>query len=184
MTKTANDRHDRGPIRINDADALRGLMRGPVLEAGDIRCDETPRRPLAHVLSNTLTIAVDASPQLTERALSSAPLAGPALRALRELGLEDRVEHRPQGLRWSHPGTNGAVEVDVDIDATADGEGGSWLTIKTRFSATDEDARVRLLDAWALVGPLASSLADRAARTIRERAERYDDDTARAALAA
>ena len=73
-----------------------------------------------------------------------------------------------------HPGTTGVIEVDVHIDATAGGEDGSWLTIRTSFSATDEDARVRLLDAWALIGPLASSLADRAARTIKERAERDD----------
>ena len=44
---------------------------------------------------------------------------------------------------------------------------------------------MRLLDAWALIGPLASSLADRAARTIKERAERDEfDDVAPAALAA
>ena len=199
MTSTASDHHNNGPIRIDDADTLRARMRGPVLEAGDagrLRANHaiTPvadvielddRRLLAHVLSNTLTIAVDATPHVTEQAVRGAQLAGPALRALRELGLEDRVELRAWGLRWSHPGTSGVVDVDVHIDAAANAEDGTWLTITTSFSASDEDARVRLLDAWALIGPLASSLAERAARTIRERAERDDlDDTAPAALAA
>jgi hypothetical protein len=172
MTSTTH--HSHGPIRIGDAIA-------PTADVVEL----APRRPLAHVLSNTLTIAVDASPEATKHASRGAQLAGPALRALRELGLDDRVEVHPRGLRWSHPGTSGAIEVDVHIDATAGGERGTWLTIKTSFSATDEDARVRLLDAWALVGPLASSLADRAARTIKERAEADEfEDVAPAALAA
>lgn len=186
MTSTASEHHNHGPIRISDADDPAGGFRAnhAITPRADV-IERNPRRPLAHVLSNTLSIAVDASPHLTEQAVGGAQLAGPALRALRELGLEDRVALRPRGLRWSHPGTNGAVEVDVHIDAAADGEGGTWLTITTRFSATDEDARVRLLDAWALIGPLASSLAHRAARTIRERAERHDlDDAASVALAA
>jgi hypothetical protein len=54
----------------------------------------------------------------------------------------------------------------------------SWLSIKTRFSATDEDARVRLLDAWALVGPIASSLAERAARGVKADAESDDFEDA------
>jgi len=172
MTSTTH--HSHGPIRIGDAIA-------PTADVVEL----APRRPLAHVLSNTLTIVIDASLEATEAASRAPHLARPALRALRELGLDDRVEVQPRGLRWSHPGTTGVIEVDVHIDATAGGEDGSWLTIRTSFSASDEDARVRLLDAWALVGPLASSLADRAARTIKERAERDEfDDVALPALAA
>jgi hypothetical protein len=176
MTITANTHHNHGPVRIGDADST--------APAADV-IELATHRPLAHVLSNTLTIAVDASLEATEAASRAPHLARPALRALRELGLDDRVEVQPRGLRWSHPGTTGVIEVDVHIDATAGGEDGSWLTIRTSFSATDEDARVRLLDAWALIGPLASSLAERAARTIKERAERDEfDDVAPAALAA
>jgi hypothetical protein len=61
------------------------------------------------------------------------------------------------------------VDVEINVEAAADD--GAWLTIATRFSASDEDARVRLLDAWALVGPIASSLAERAARSIKGVAE-------------
>jgi hypothetical protein len=44
-------------------------------------------------------------------------------------------------------------------------------TIMTAFRATDDQARLRLLDAWAIIGPLASLLARRTARTVKECAE-------------
>jgi hypothetical protein len=168
MTNTANAHRSHGPIRIGAADSI--------VSAAEIT-ELAARRPLAHVLSNALTIAVDATPHVTEHASRGAHLARPALRALRELGLGDRVELQPRGLRWRQPGTNGAIEVEVQIDVGPGSERGSWLTIRTSFGATDESARVRLLDAWALIGPLASSLADRAARTIKERAEADEFDT-------
>jgi hypothetical protein len=40
------------------------------------------------------------------------------------------------------------------------------------FTAADERARIRLLDAWPLVGPLASRMAERAVHTVTAHAER------------
>jgi len=125
-----------------------------------------------------MTITIDAGAHATRHALERLDLAAPALRALTELGLDDRVTRRPGGLTWHQHGGRGPIEVDVDIDVQPRDEDGSLLSITTRFSATDESARLRVLDAWALVGPVASNLAERAARTVKDYAERdsFDDD--------
>ena len=98
-------------------------------------------------------------------------LVGPALRALEELGLDDRVTLRPDGMTWHQRGGQ-PVEVDVELRIEPGEDDASWLEITTRFSAADELARVRLLDAWALVGPVASMLVERAARAVKAYAER------------
>ena len=85
---------------------------------------------------------------------------------------------RPGGLTWHQHGGRGPIEVDVDIEVQPRDDDASLLSITTRFSAADESARLRVLDAWALVGPVASNLAERAARTVKDYAERdsFDDD--------
>jgi hypothetical protein len=45
------------------------------------------------------------------------------------------------------------------------------LTVIAPFSASDERAHQRLLEAWPVVGPLAASLINRASRAIKHRAE-------------
>ena len=99
-------------------------------------------------------------------------LAAPAIRALHALGLEDRVVRRPGGLQFAVAGTPGHVDVSVKVAIDATDEDSCLLTIVTALRATDDQARVRLLDAWAIIGPLAGHLAKRAARTVKEYTER------------
>jgi hypothetical protein len=127
--------------------------------------------PRAHVVSNSLTVAIDAPATVARQAVRRLDLAGPALRALEELGLDDRVTFRPGGMTW-HQRRGTPIEVDVELRIEAGEDDASWLEITTRFSAADEHARVRLLDAWALVGPVASMLVERAARGVKAYAER------------
>jgi hypothetical protein len=68
-------------------------------------------------------------------------------------------------------GRPGHVKVRWEVQVRPAGDGGSFLSIATRFTATDDDSRARLLDAWGIVGPLSRSLARRAARTVQARAE-------------
>jgi hypothetical protein len=49
------------------------------------------------------------------------------------------------------------------------------LSITTRFTTTDETASERLLDAWALVGPLTDALTERAAHSIKAYIEELED---------
>lgn len=140
------------------------------------------QRRAAHVLSNALTVVVDADTRATSRVLQDVDLSGPALRALHELGLGEHVTLRRGGITWRHGDAVGAIVVEVDIRVEPNGEDRTWLSINTRFSATDEPARIRLLDAWALVGPLASTMAQRAARTVKALAERDTFDDRRPAV--
>jgi hypothetical protein len=125
-------------------------------------------------ITNTTAVPVDVGADATRRAVERLDLAAPAIRALHALGLDDRVVRRPGGLRFDLAGGPGHVEVSVTVAIEATSEDRCVLTIITAFRATDEQALVRLLDAWAIVGPLASHLARRAARTVKEFAESDD----------
>jgi hypothetical protein len=122
-------------------------------------------------ITNTTAVPVAASAHATRRAVQRLELAAPAIRALRALGLDDRVVRRPGGLRFGVAGSPGHVDVSVNVAIAATSEDSCVLTITTAFRATDDQARVRLLDAWAIIGPLASHLANRAAHTVKEYAE-------------
>ncbi len=133
--------------------------------------------PVAHVVSNSLTVAIDVPATVARQAVRRLDLAGPALRALEELGLDDRVTFRADGMTW-HQRRGQPIEVDVESGIDSGEDDASWLEVTTRFSAGDEHARVRLLDAWALVGPVASMLIERAARGVKAYAEREAFDGA------
>ena len=68
----------------------------------------------------------------------------------------------------------GHVKVSWEIDVAA-GEQHTLLSIRTRFTSTDEAANARLLDAWALVGPLTDTLTARAAHSIKAYTEDLED---------
>jgi hypothetical protein len=131
-------------------------------------------------MTNTTSVPVAASVDATRRAAQRLELAAPAIRALHALGLDDRVVRRPGALQFDVAGSPGHVEVSVTVAIDATSEDSCVLTIMTAFRATDDQARVRLLDAWAIIGPLASHLAKRAARTVKEYAE--SDEVAADAL--
>jgi hypothetical protein len=57
-------------------------------------------------------------------------------------------------------------------------ETGSWLTIRTRFTPTDEAAAARLRDAWGVVRALSRVLVERAARAVRAYADALEDELA------
>jgi hypothetical protein len=102
----------------------------------------------APTISNTLTVAVAADPDVTQRALNELDLAG---RLAATVGSE--------------------IVVDVDARVEPDDEGRSWLTVLTRVSAADERAYEHLLDAWRLANPLVRELVRRTARAVKAYAE-------------
>jgi hypothetical protein len=122
-------------------------------------------------ITNTTSLPVAASAAATRRAVKRLELAAPAIRALHALGLDDRVVRRRGGLQFGVAGSPGRVDVSVTVAIDATSEDSCVLSIMTAFRATDDEARVRLLDAWAIIGPLAGHLAKRAARTVKEYAE-------------
>ena len=128
--------------------------------------------------TNTTSVAVAAGVDATRRAVERLDLAAPAIRALRALGLDDRVRLRPGALRFGVPGSSGHVDVSVAVAIDAASKDSCVLTIVTVFRATDDRARARLLDAWPIIDPLARNLAQRAARTVKEYAESDQIDAA------
>ena len=125
-------------------------------------------------MSNQLTVAVAADAHTTLRAVQAVDPFGPAIRAIRALGLAERVALTPNGMSWRPEGASGRIDVRVDVRVSGQAEDGSTLTVVIRFRATDEATHERLLEAWPVVGPLAATLSKRAARTVKHHAESDD----------
>jgi hypothetical protein len=137
----------------------------------------TPVPGDARTVSNQLTVAVAADSHTTLRALQAVDPFGPAIRAMRALGLAERIAMTPNGMSWRPEGASGRIDVRVDVRVSGHAEDGSSLTVVLRFRATDERTHERLLESWPVVGPLAATLSKRAARTIKHHAEsdEYED---------
>ncbi len=110
-------------------------------------------------------------------------LAPAATRAVQlALGLIWRIDGASSGARAA-PGEfdafrrSGHVKVRWTLHATSS-EPGSWLTIQTRFTPTDEAAADRLRDAWGVLGGLSRVLVERAAQSVRAYAEALEDELA------
>ena len=138
----------------------------------------TPIAGDARSVSNQLTVAVAADAHATLRAVQAVDPFGPAIRAMRALGLAERIALTPNGMSWQPEGASGRIDVRVDVRVSGQAEDGSTLTVVIRFRATDEATHERLLEAWPVVGPLAATLSKRAARTVKHHAEsdEYEDE--------
>ena len=134
----------------------------------------------ARSVSNQLTVAVAADAHATLRALHAVDPFGPAIRAMRALGLAERIALTPYGMSWRPEGASGRIDVRVDVRVGGDIEDGSSLTVVMRFRATDESTHERLLEAWPVVGPLAATLSKRAARAVKHHAESEEFEHAEA----
>ncbi len=139
----------------------------------------------ARTVSNQLTVSVAADAHTTLRAVQAVDPFGPAIRVMRALGLAERVALTPSGMSWRPEGGTGRIDVRVDVRVSGQAEDGSTLTVVIRFRATDEGTHERLLEAWPVVGPLASTLSKRAARTVKHHAEsdEYEDGETTEAVA-
>jgi hypothetical protein len=126
----------------------------------------------AHHITSTTAVPVAVSADAARRAVKRLDLGAPAIRALHALGLDSRVTGRPGALQFGLAGSSDGVEVSVTVAIEGKSDDSCVLTITTAFRATDDQARVHLLDAWTIIGPLAGQLARRAARTVRDYAER------------
>jgi hypothetical protein len=145
------------------------------------------------------TVALDASAGPAIEALHRLDLPARAARALRALDVADRIALFPTrlgapsedsvslGLIWRIDASRraervtpdgfsgfrspGHVKVRWSVDITP-AESGAFLSIATRFTATDARSRARLLDGWSVVGPLSGAFVQGAARSIRS----YSDE--------
>jgi hypothetical protein len=151
-------------------------------------------------VTDTLVVAVDAEPETLAEALDRLPLGDSATRALDALGVADRLALGPAllaskrgtelvfGLVWrvedsveaEEPAdfqafdTPGYVKViwDLRVRPSADG---SFLSTTTRFAATDEVTRARLLAGWGVIGRCTKSLSQRTLAAVKAYAEDWDE---------
>lgn len=149
-------------------------------------------------VTDSLTVKVDASAEETRAALDRLDLAAPALRALRALGVADRAALPPTrlgapdadvafGLIWRLDGTftaecpvpsgfgafgsPGHLKVKWELRVKPSAAGGAYLSVSTRFEATDAPSRARLVEAWSLVGEVSGAFVRQAAAAVKADAE-------------
>ena len=84
----------------------------------------TPIPGDARSVSNQLTVAVAADAHATRRALQAVDPFGPAIRAMRALGLGERLALKPNGMSWRPDGADGRIDVRVDVRVGGDAEDG------------------------------------------------------------
>jgi hypothetical protein len=159
--------------------------------------------PAAGDVRQTFTVALDASVGSAIEALHRLDLTARPTRALRALDVGDRIALFPThlgapcvnsislGLIWQIDGTRRAARITPDdfegfgsaghikvrwsVDLRPS-ESGVFLSIATRFTATDAGSRARLLGAWAVIGPLSDALVEGAARSIKAYADDLEDE--------
>jgi hypothetical protein len=152
-------------------------------------------------VTDTFVLAVEAESNTLWEALDRLALTNSTARALHALGVADRVALGPAllastrgtelvfGLVWRVEGpaepidpsdlqafdTPGYVKVIWDVRVQASTSGGSYLSTTTRFAATDEVTRARLLAGWGVIGLLTKSLAQRTLAAVKAYAEDSDE---------
>jgi hypothetical protein len=149
-------------------------------------------------ISESRMIALDASAASTFEALCRLNLTDSAMRLLHALGATGRAALLPSvlpsrqgvaqrlGFVWRVDGaaaegipreafdafqTPGHIKVSVDIRVKPAATGRAYLSAWTRFDATDDTARVRLLDGWAAFGTVASTVVNRTLARVKAYAE-------------
>jgi hypothetical protein len=151
------------------------------------------------------TAALDASPVVALEAVRRLDLTAPATRAFRALDVSDRIALLPArlgppsvnstslGLIWRIDGSSraeritpdgfagfrspGHVKVQWSVGVTPS-ESGAFLSIGTRFTATDARSRDRLLDAWSVVAPVSKALVEGAVRRIKAYSDELEEELA------
>ena len=160
--------------------------------------EETPASAPCTIITRCHTTIVEAAPSVSGDLLERLDLTTAARRMLDALDAGDRLVLAPArlpsiagepsiGMIWRLGGPRpashaeprtfasfsepGHVKARWDIGIEPRTNAPCLLTVRTELTATDDDARARILDAWGIVEPLASAFVHRVARTIKDAAE-------------
>jgi hypothetical protein len=150
-------------------------------------------------VTDTIATTIDVDLPLAIEALDRVDLGAALGRTLGSLGFAGRLASSPEllaaesddervyGLAWRTSGADSGADVETARLAELDGPGhvkvvwdvrilpntagGAVLSATTRFAATDDAARERLLDAWGTIGKAARQLVRQALRAVKSYAE-------------
>ena len=117
--------------------------------------------PTSHIdVSDTFTVAVEAAAETVREALERLELTDSSTLAVEAFD------------------TPGQVTVTWELRVRPSAAEGSFLSITTRFRATDDRTRARLLADWRVIGPLSTGLSKRTLATVKAYAEEQDEPAA------
>jgi hypothetical protein len=175
----------------------------PVSAADRATIDAFAGRPGGGDVRQSYTVALDASAAPAIDALHRLDLSARATRALCALDVADRIALFPTqlgapslnsvsvGLIWRIDGScraeritpdgfdgfgsPGHIKVRWSVDVTPS-ESGAFLSVATCFAATDAGSRARLLDAWAVIGPLSAAFVEGVVRSVKDYVDDLEDE--------
>jgi hypothetical protein len=134
--------------------------------------------PVNPDVSETFARTVDAPLATVEAAAGRLDLIGPLVRGLIAIGLGDHVVTPcPNGLVWRFdPSTQSRIRLAWSVDAEAETDDASLITLTVRISASDAISRARLLEAWPVLGPIVELHARRILHSVDALAEETVED--------
>jgi len=130
----------------------------------------------AYEVTNTYVVVIDAEPGTVVAGVNRLDLGTkPAPVRLPGGDAHERVHE----LTWRVDGCLSRIRAIWDVRVEGDGEGGTILSTTTRFVATDDVARERLLGAWGEIGRATRKLAKAALDAVKRYAEELEGPVAR-----
>jgi hypothetical protein len=139
---------------------------------------DRPTFPARPDVSETFARTVDSPLPAVEASVARVDLIGPLVDGLIAIGIGDHIlTPCPNGLVWRFDGSGyGRVRLAWALEAEAETDDASLVTLSVRLSASDDAARERLLEAWPVLGPIVELHARRVLHAVEELAEDAEDD--------
>ena len=140
--------------------------------------DTSETFPAEPDVSERFARTVDAPLATVEVAAARLELIGPLVNGLIAIGLGDHiVTPCSNGLVWRFdPSAQGRVRLAWSVAAEAETDDASLVTLGIRVSASDDNSRERLLEAWPVLGPIMELHAHRILRSVEAMAEESEED--------
>ncbi len=126
---------------------------------------------------------VEASAPSVQAAVNRLDLVGPLVEGLIAIGVAEHISTPcSDGLVWRFGGSeSGRARVGWRITVSPETDDTSLVTLALRATASDEQARDRLYEAWPVIGPIAELHAVKVLHRIEALAEADAEDPFRAA---
>lgn len=134
-------------------------------------------------LAESYSRVVEASAPSVQAAVNRFDLVGPLVEGLIAIGVAEHVSTPcPDGLVWRFGGSDSdRVRIAWRIAVTPETDETSLVTLTLRATASDENGRERLFEAWPLLGPIAELHAMKVLHRVEALAEEAAEDPFRAA---